>query len=131
MAIKIPIVTVFDNKGLRNAQSQVQKFGAAIKTGLKVAALAAAAAVAVAAVGAKFAKMAEEAQVANNRLDQIAASMGIFGKETGAVTDRLKAYADQNKFVLGVDDEVDERTRGVAVRAHHDEGSVGDADGSE
>jgi hypothetical protein len=111
MAIKIPIVTVFDNKGLRNAQSQVQKFGAAIKTGLKVAALAAAAAVAVAAVGAKFAKMAEEAQVANNRLDQIAASMGIFGKETGAVTDRLKAYADQNKFVLGVDDEVIKSTQ--------------------
>jgi hypothetical protein len=111
MAIKIPIVTVFDNKGLRNAQSQVQKFGASIKTGLKVAALAAAAAVAVAAVGVKFAKMAEEAQVANNRLDQIAASMGIFGKETGAVTDRLKAYADQNKFVLGVDDEVIKSTQ--------------------
>jgi hypothetical protein len=111
MAIKIPIVTVFDNKGLRNAQSQVQKFGASIKTGLKVAALAAAAAVAVAAVAVKFAKMAEEAQVANNRLDQIAASMGIFGKETGAVTDRLKAYADQNKFVLGVDDELIKSTQ--------------------
>ena len=111
MAIKIPIVTVFDNKGLRNAQTQVQKFGAAIKTGLKVAALAAAAAAAVAVVATKFAKMAEEAQVANNRLDQIAHSMGIFGKETGAVTDRLKAYADQNKFVLGVDDEVIKSTQ--------------------
>jgi hypothetical protein len=111
MAIKIPIVTVFDNKGLRNAQTQVQKFGAAIKTGLKVAALAAAAAAAVAVVATKFAKMAEQAQVANNRLDQIAHSMGIFGDQTGAVTDRLKAYADQNKFVLGVDDEVIKSTQ--------------------
>jgi len=111
MAIKIPIVTVFDNKGLKNAQTQVQKFGASIKTGLRVAALAGAAAAAVALVATRFAKMAEEAQVANNRLDQIASSMGIFGKETGAVTDRLKAYADQNKFVLGVDDEVIKSTQ--------------------
>ena len=111
MAIKIPIVTVFDNKGLRNAQTQVQKFGASIKTGLRVAALAGAAAAGIALVANRFAKMAEEAQIANNRLDQIASSMGIFGKETGAVTDRLKAYADQNKFVLGVDDEVIKSTQ--------------------
>jgi hypothetical protein len=111
MAIKIPIVTVFDNKGLKNAQTQVAKFGSAIKTGLRVAALAAAAAVAVGAVASRFAKMAEEAATANNRLDQIAHSMGIFGKEAGAVTDRLKAYADANKFVFGADDEVIKSTQ--------------------
>jgi hypothetical protein len=111
MAINIPIVSSFNDRGLKQAQTQFQKFGSAIKKGLRVATIAAAAAVAIGMVGARFAKMAEEAQVANNRLDQVAHSMGIFGDQTSKVTDRLKAYADQNKFVLGADDEVIKATQ--------------------
>lgn len=111
MAINIPIVSSFNDKGLKQAQSQFQKFGSSIKKGLRVAGLAAAAVVAIGMVGARFAKMAEEAAVANNRLDQIAQSMGIFGDQTTAVTDRLKAYADANKFILGADDEVIKSTQ--------------------
>lgn len=111
MAINIPIVSSFNNRGLTQAQSQFQKFGSSIKRGLRVATIAAAAALAVGAVGIRFAKMAEEAQVANNRLDQVAHSMGIFGDQTSVVTDRLKAYADANKFVLGADDEVIKATQ--------------------
>ena len=111
MAINIPIVSSFNNRGLTQAQSQFQKFGSSIKRGLRVATIAAAAALAVGAVAVRFAKMAEEAQVANNRLDQVAHSMGIFGDQTSVVTDRLKAYADTNKFVLGADDEVIKATQ--------------------
>ena len=51
MAINIPIVSSFNNRGLTQAQSQFQKFGSSIKRGLRVAAIAAAAALAVGAVG--------------------------------------------------------------------------------
>jgi hypothetical protein len=111
MAINIPIVSSFNDRGLKQAQTQFQKFGSSIKRGLRVAAIAAAAAVAVGMVAVRFAKMAEEAQIANNRLDQVAHSMGIFGDQTSKVTDRLKAYADANKFVLGADDEVIKATQ--------------------
>lgn len=111
MAINLRIGTAFDPKGLRQAQTQFQRFGASVRKGLMIAGTVAAAAAAIGVVATRFGKMAEEAQMANNRLDQIASSMGIFGDQTGAVTDRLKAYADQNKFILGADDEVIKSTQ--------------------
>lgn len=111
MAINVRIGTAFNSKGLQQAQSQFQRFGKSIKRGLAVGAVVAASVAAIGAVSVRFAKMAEEAQIANNRLDQIAQSMGLFGDQTSAVTDRLKAYADQNKFVLGADDEVIKSTQ--------------------
>jgi hypothetical protein len=111
MAINVRIGTAFNSRGLTQAQSQFQRFGKSIKKGLAVGAVVAASVAAIGAVAVRFAKMAEEAQIANNRLDQIAHSMGIFGDQTNAVTDRLKAYADANKFVLGADDEVIKSTQ--------------------
>lgn len=111
MAINLRIGTAFDPKGLRQAQTQFQRFGSSVRKGLMVAGTVAATAAAIGVVATRFGKMAEEAQIANNRLDQIASSMGIFGDQTGAVTDRLKAYADQNKFILGADDEVIKSTQ--------------------
>lgn len=111
MAINIPIVSSFNDRGLKQAQSGFQKFSSSLKSGLRAATIGAAAVLAVGAIGARFAKMAEEANKANARLDQIAASMGIFGTETTKVTDRLKAYADANKFVFGADDELIKATQ--------------------
>jgi phage-related protein len=111
MSIKIPIVTVFDNKGLKNAQSAIGKVGSGIKGAFKVGAAATAAVGALTGIGVQFAKAAEQAQVANNRLDQVAKSMGIFGNDTKQVTDRLKAYADTNMLVMGIDDEVIKSTQ--------------------
>lgn len=111
MAINVRIGTAFNSKGLKQAESQIQKFGKSIKRGLAIGAVVAGTVAAIGAVGARFAKMAEEAQTANNRLDQIAHSMGIFGSEANKVTDRLKAYADQNKFVFAADDEVIKSTQ--------------------
>lgn len=111
MAVKIPILTQFDASGINQAKKQVGGFGASLKKGLRVAGLIAGVAAGIALVGNRFAKMAEEARIADARLEQIAASMGLFGSATGEVTGRLKAFADANKFVLGVDDEVIKSTQ--------------------
>jgi hypothetical protein len=48
---------------------------------------------------------AEEAQTANARIDAIAKSMNEFGNEAEKVTKRIKDYAEQQQFALGVDSE--------------------------
>jgi hypothetical protein len=111
MAVNIRIGTAFDPKGLKQAQTQFQKFGSSIKKGLRIAGIVAATAAAVGLVASRFAKMAEEAQAANNRLDQIAHSMGLFGSETGKVTDRLKAFAEANELTLAIDADIIKNTQ--------------------
>jgi hypothetical protein len=103
MAIKIPIVTVFDNKGLKNAQSAIGKIGAGIKGAFKVAAGAAAAVGALTAVGVAFAKAGEQASTSNARITQIAESMGLFGTEAGAVSKRLQDLAKDTALLTGMD----------------------------
>jgi hypothetical protein len=61
------------------------------------------------AVGAL--RAAEEAEVANNRLDSVAESMGLFGANTKGVTDRLKAFADETMNKIAVDDELIKSTQ--------------------
>ena len=48
----------------------------------------------------------EESQRSDARLLQIAKSMGMFGSAAGAVTDRLKTFADSEARLTGVDDDV-------------------------
>lgn len=60
---------------------------------------------ALAAVGLSAIKAAEDSQTATKRLDNIAASMGLFGEKTAQVTERLKDYASKQQFATGVDDE--------------------------
>jgi len=110
MAINLPIVSKFQDKGVKEAQGA---FGGLGKTLGKLGGLIAAT-FSVAAI-TNFAKeslaAAEGVQVANQRLDQIASSMGIFGAETQAVTDRLRAYAEANELNLGTDAEVIKATQ--------------------
>jgi hypothetical protein len=110
MAINLPIVSKFQDKGVKEAEGA---FGGLGKTLGKLGGLIAAT-FSVTAI-TNFAKesltAAEGVQVANQRLDQIAASMGIFGAETQAVTDRLKAYAEANELNLGTDAEVIKATQ--------------------
>lgn len=54
---------------------------------------------------------AEEAKVANDRIDAIAKSMDEFGTRTEQVTDRIKAYAEEQSLSVGVDDEVIKATQ--------------------
>jgi phage-related protein len=110
MAINLPIVSKFEDKGVKQAEGA---FGGLGKTLGKLGGLIAAT-FSVTAI-TNFAKeslaAAEGVQVANQRLDQIASSMGIFGAETQAVTERLKAYAEANELNLGTDAEVIKATQ--------------------
>jgi phage-related protein len=110
MAINLPIVSKFQDKGVKEAEGA---FGGLGKTLGKLGGLIAAT-FSVTAI-TSFAKdslaAAEGVQVANQRLDQIAKSMNLFGSETQAVSDRLKAYAEANELTLATDAEVIKATQ--------------------
>jgi len=107
MAINIPIVSEFNNAGLKKAQREFQKLektsqkvGFALKKAF-VPATAALGGLAVA--GAKMVAAGEQAATANARIEQIATSMGLFGAETEKVTGRLVKLANEQARLTGVD----------------------------
>ena len=106
MAINIPIVSEFNNAGLKKAQREFarlektsQKVGFALKKAF-VPATAALGGLAVA--GAKMVAAGEKAATANARIEQIATSMGLFGAETEKVTNRLVDLANEQARLTGV-----------------------------
>jgi len=106
MAINIPIVSEFNNAGLKKAQREFQKLektsqkvGFALKKAF-VPATAALGGLAVA--GAKMVAAGEQAATANARIEQIATSMGLFGEETQKVTGRLVKLANEQARLTGV-----------------------------
>ena len=106
MAIQIPIVSEFNNAGLKKAQREFQKLektsqkvGFALKKAF-VPATAALGGLAVA--GAKMVAAGEKAATANARIEQIATSMGLFGSETEKVTGRLVDLANEQARLTGV-----------------------------
>lgn len=112
MSVVVAIKSVFDDKGIRNAQREfanvgksIAKIGAGVGLGVGLAA----------AGTAKFAtsalKSAESAQIAQNRLDQVAKSMGIFGVAAEQVSGRLGKFAEANELSLGIDAEVIKATQ--------------------
>lgn len=56
-------------------------------------------------------KAAESAKVANDRLDNIAESMQLFGDQARVVSKRLQDYASAQQFATGVDDETIKATQ--------------------
>ena len=106
MAVNIPIVSEFNNAGLKKAQREFQrlektsqKVGFALKKAF-VPATAALGGLAVA--GAKMVAAGEQAATANARIEQIATSMGLFGNETEVVTNRLVDLANEQARLTGV-----------------------------
>lgn len=110
MALNLNIISKFNDKGVKEATAA---FGGIGKTLGKLGGIIAAA-FSVRAI-TNFAResisAAEGVAVANQRLDQIAKSMGIFGEQTSIVTDRLKAYAESNELLLATDAEVIKATQ--------------------
>lgn len=107
MAIKIPILTEFDKKGIKQAEQTLGQFGKNV--GIAFAAVGAAAVGAglvVADFAGKSISAAENVRQADDRLKQVATSMGLFGAETGAVSDRLIKFAESNEIVLATDAEL-------------------------
>ena len=110
MSANVVLKSVWDDKGIKAAQKSFSALGGQL--GKLAGALTAAFSVrALVNFAGDAIKASEAAEVANRRLDQIATSMGIFGTETSVVTSRLKAFADQQMFVIGQDDELIKSTQ--------------------
>jgi hypothetical protein len=107
MAIRIPIISEFDSKGIERAKkefAQLKTSGEKAQFALKKAALPAAAA--LAAVGAAAVKMVaagEAAATSNARIAQINESMGLFGDTTAIVNKRITDYAEATARATGID----------------------------
>jgi hypothetical protein len=128
-AVNVTLKSVFDDKGIKQAQKSFQSVGGSLKKlAAPLAAAFSVAAIANFATGAL--KAAEAAQVANNRLDQIASSMGIFGAQTGAVTSRLKEFADQQMMIIGQDDELIKSTQAKLLTFKQLAATAGEAGGA-
>uniref|UniRef100_UPI00404816B1 hypothetical protein n=1 Tax=Flavobacterium sp. TaxID=239 RepID=UPI00404816B1 len=107
MAIKIPIISDFNSRGVKDAESAFGKLGGVAK---KSALALGGAAIAGAAIATKLALAGEEAATANARIEQIATSMGIFGEGTEnsgtsvkQLTERLTKLAEATAMSTGVD----------------------------
>jgi phage-related protein len=128
-AVNVTLKSVFDDKGIKQAQKSFQSVGGSLKKlGGTLAAAFSVAAITNFASGAL--KAAEAAQVANNRLDQIASSMGIFGSQASVVTGRLKEFADQQMMVIGQDDELIKSTQAKLLTFKQLAATAGEAGGA-
>jgi hypothetical protein len=105
--VRIPILSEFRPQGIDKAIKEFQKLETTsqkIGFGLQKAFVPAAAVTAGLTAGfVKLSLAAETAATSNARIVQITESMGLFGNETKAVTDRLIALAEATARNTGVD----------------------------
>jgi len=101
--ITIPVIYKSDDAGLKKAGKQLDGFG---KTVAKIGgAIAGAFAIKkIAGFAGESLKVAEAAATAQSRLEAVADATGVFGDETGAVTDRLADFAKSQEMRLATDD---------------------------
>lgn len=109
MAITINILSSFKNTGFQRLEKELTRLDTPmqkIQATAKALGPAATVAFGALALGATQAiEAAEATRVADERLNQIATSMGLFGDETTTVTNRLKEYASQVQETTAIDDE--------------------------
>jgi hypothetical protein len=107
MALSIPIISEFQDKGIKRAIAefkQLETTGKKAQFALKKAALPAVAALGALAVMAKGTLAAGEAAATSNaRIAQINESMGLFGATTDIVNKRIIDYANATARATGVD----------------------------
>jgi phage-related protein len=104
-AINLPIVSKFDNKGVKGAEGAFKGLGKSL-VGIGAVVAGAFSIKAIADFSKEATLAAEAIQTSGARIDNIATSMGLFGTETDKVTARLKAFADQNEQAFAVDENV-------------------------
>lgn len=115
MSININILSNFNGSGFDKLERELGRLNtplekvAAVSRSLAPAAIIGLTALTGMAVGAV--RAAEESEIANNRLQNIAESMGLFGKETDAVVQRMKDFADSTMLATAVDDEIIKSTQ--------------------
>lgn len=103
MSVVATILSVFDPKGVRQAETAFGKLEKQLKTAVGVGALA--------AFGKAAISAANESAKSAARIEQIAKQMKLFGAETGKVTARLTDYAGELSKSVGIDDEIIQNTQ--------------------
>ena len=101
-------------KGAQNSLSGLQKKASGIARGIGRVVGALGITLGFSAIVRGFGdavEAAQSAQVANDRIDAIAKSMGEFGNQSEKVAKRIKDYADSQEFSLGVDADVIKATQ--------------------
>jgi phage-related protein len=99
-------------KGVADADSKLSKLGRVGATvGKALVVGLAAGAVAAVAVGRALIQAGERAATSNARVEQVAASMGLFGDKTGDVTKRVLAYGESLARTTGIDTNVIKTTQ--------------------
>ena len=115
MSININILSNFNGAGFNKLEKELKRLTTPMeKLGAVSRSLAPAAAIGLTALtgmAISAVRAAEEAQVANDRLDAVAASMNLFGAQTKTVTDRLKEFAEANERSLAVDADIIKATQ--------------------
>jgi hypothetical protein len=110
MAISLPIVSKFDDKGVNQAESGLNKLGGfAEKAGLAVAAGLAVGATAAIAFGVESLKAAAEAEAVTRGLENAAKNAGVFGDRASGIakaTEALDAHSKALGEMSGIDDEI-------------------------
>jgi hypothetical protein len=115
MSININILSNFNGAGFDKLSRELGRLNtplekvAAVSRSLAPAAIIGLTALSGMAVGAV--RAAEEAGVADNRLQNVAESMGLFGSQTDTVVKRLKDFADTTMMATAVDDEIIKSTQ--------------------
>jgi hypothetical protein len=129
--VKVTLKSVWDDKGVRDAQQQLGNLGKGL--GVAFAAVSAAvigAGAAVAGFASKAVDAAENVRQADNRLGQVAKSMGLFGSQTQAVTNRLIELAEANEVNLAIDAETIKLTQSKLLTFKELAGSADEAGGA-
>jgi hypothetical protein len=107
MAVYLPIISEFKNKGVKDAEKgfkDLEGAGAKMQYAFKKALVPALAVVgALGGAAVKFSLAGEKANTSNARISQIAESMGLFGDQTKIVTDRLVDLANKTARQTGID----------------------------
>lgn len=131
MAVNVVVKSVFDDKGVRQAQQTLGGLGKGI--GVAFAAVGAAVVGATAVIAdfaSKAVNAAEDVRQADNRLGQVAESMGIFGAQTQFVTNRLIELAEANEINLATDAETIKLTQAKLLTFKQLAGSADEAGGA-
>jgi hypothetical protein len=134
MSININILSNFNGSGFNRLEKELKRLNTPIeKLGAVSRSLAPAAVIgltAMTAMGAGAIRAAEDAQVADNRLANVAQSMGVFGTQTDKVVSRLKSFADQVMKTTAVDDELVKSTQAQLLTFKNLAVTAGTAGGS-
>jgi len=104
-SISIPVTgnTAPLRKALTAASVQLNTFGSQATAAAKKASVAMlAAGAAGTAVAIRWTMMAEQAAIADQRIEAVAQTMGLFGAQTSATTKRIQDYADALERETGV-----------------------------